>query len=363
MHSRCRRKFSALMNPRILFAVACFALLQYEAFAQDPAAKVASAQDIQAQAEALMEHARQLSDIRAPNAPPFQLKATFSFTGTNLEKVQGTYTEVWISGSQWRREIAANEWRRIEVATSTSIWRLDNANDFPEPASELHDLLDMFPPRTQSLVFEAVFDRSETTPPLECTSTGPDASHRESIFCFDQKSGVLLERAFPKPRHRNVVAYICDYGAFHKFGGFWSASDMICFEDRHRKIAAKVVDLSPVTSPDSALFTPPPGAIELGNCPLAPVKPHFESSPMPTLNSLLTHRAPGLTDPDRLSRFKVWFVVDIKGRPQYVRIVRPIPGHKDAEKWIVDQVRSWQYKPGTCNGVPMPMPVTVEFEN
>ena len=362
MQSRCSTKRRTPMSPSILFTLVCFALLQ-EPSAQDVPAQNASAQDVQKQAEALMEHARQLSDIRAPNAPPFQLKATFSFTGTNLEKVQGTYTEVWISRSQWRREITANDWRRVEVASSTSIWQLDNANDFPEPAAELPSLLDMFPSRTQSLEFDAVIDRPETSPPLQCATTQHDQSRRESVFCFDQKSGILLEKILPKPRYRNVVAYTCDYGTFHKFGGFWSPSDMICFEDRHRKITVEIVDLSPISSSNSALFTPPPGAIELGNCSESPVEPQFVSSPMPTLNSFLAHRSPGLTDPDRLSRFEVWFVVDRKGRPQHARIVRPIPGHKGAEEWMLDRVRSWQYKPGTCNGVPLPMPVTVEFEN
>jgi len=350
------------MSPRILFTLACFALL-HESSAQDIPAQNASAQDVQKQAEALMDHARQLSDIRAPNAPPFQLKATFSFIGTNLEKVQGTYTEVWISRSQWRREIVANDWRRIEVASSTSIWQLDNANDFPEPASELHDLLDMFPPRTQNLAFEAVVERAETNPPLECAITKPDAPHEKSVFCFDKKNGVLLEKVSSRRHHRNVVAYTCDYGALRKFGGFWSATDMLCFEDRHKKIIAKVMDLSPAPSPDSALFTPPPGATELGNCPESPVQPHFESSPMVTRNRLFTSGASALGDPDSISWFKVWFVVDIKGKPQYLRIERPIPGHKDAEKRILDEVRDWRFKPGTCNGVSIPIPLTVEIPN
>jgi hypothetical protein len=350
------------MSPSILFMLACFALLQ-EPSAQDVPAQNASAQDVQKQAEALMEHARQLSDIRAPNAPPFQLKATFSFTGTNLEKVQGTYTEVWISRSQWRREITANDWRRVEVASSTNIWQLDNANDFPEPAAELPSLLDMFPAKTQSLEFDAVIDRPETSPPLQCATTQHDQSRRESVFCFDKKNGVLLEKILPKPRHRNVVAYTCDYGTFHKFGGFWSPSDMICFEDRHRKITVKIVDLSPISSSNSALFTPPPGAIELGNCPESPVPPHFESSPMVTRNGLFTSGVSALGDPDSVSWFKVWFVVDMKGKPQYLRIEHPIPGHKDAEKRILDEVRDWRYRPGTCSGVPIPMAVSVEIPN
>ena len=37
----------------------------------------------------MLLHAQQLSDIRSPNAAAFQLKATFSFEGDDLETVQG----------------------------------------------------------------------------------------------------------------------------------------------------------------------------------------------------------------------------------------------------------------------------------
>ena len=53
-------------------------------------AQNSSGQDIQTRADALLSKARQLSDIRSPDAPPFRLKATFSFTGKDLGTVQGT---------------------------------------------------------------------------------------------------------------------------------------------------------------------------------------------------------------------------------------------------------------------------------
>jgi len=62
------------------------------------------ADEAQKSAEALLDRARRLSDIRSLNAPPFRLKLTFSFTGKHLDTVQGIYDEVWISNSRWRRE-------------------------------------------------------------------------------------------------------------------------------------------------------------------------------------------------------------------------------------------------------------------
>lgn len=61
----------------------------------------ALAEDIQKSADDLLDRTRQISDIRAQNAPPFRLSLTFSYTGKDLETMKGTYTEFWMSNTQW----------------------------------------------------------------------------------------------------------------------------------------------------------------------------------------------------------------------------------------------------------------------
>lgn len=73
------------------------------------------AEDTQKASETLLQRARQLSDIRSPNAPGFRLKVTFSCTAENLETLEGSCTEVWVSGSLWRRETTVGDFRRIEL--------------------------------------------------------------------------------------------------------------------------------------------------------------------------------------------------------------------------------------------------------
>src|ERR1700681_3136995 len=63
------------MNLRLFFIAAYFALLLSQSFAQDT-----HGQEIKKHAGALLEHARQLSDIRSLNAPPFsQSEGNFFF--------------------------------------------------------------------------------------------------------------------------------------------------------------------------------------------------------------------------------------------------------------------------------------------
>jgi hypothetical protein len=340
------------MNFTITLTVAWLALLRAASFAQDFPAQPPPAQDIQQRAEALLDKARQLSDIRSPNAPAFRLKATFSFTGDDLETVHGTYAEVWVSSSQWRSETVIQDRRRLKVADADRIWQLDSTPDFPEQASRVAELLDMFPRKSAKLEFESIFDHPETHPPAQCAVTQPDASHRKSAFCVAKKDGVLLERIFPEMRPGNVIDYSCDYGLFYRAGNFWLPQEIACFEDRHRKFDVRLVDLSPEPAADPVLFTPPPEAIELGNCPVAPVPPRRISSYPDMFNVI---------DPDDIFWTTVWFVVDRNGMPQHAKLARPTLGNKAVRERILRRVRDWRFKPATCNGVPMPMPLSMQI--
>jgi hypothetical protein len=61
-------------------------------------------EDEHSKAQALLERARNLSDIRSPSAPAFRLKVAFNAITRDLATLDGTYTETWVSNTQWRRE-------------------------------------------------------------------------------------------------------------------------------------------------------------------------------------------------------------------------------------------------------------------
>ena len=339
------------MKPRFVFALVGFTLLHHLCSAQDAGAQVVPTEDVQKRADSLMDKARHLSDIRSPNAPSFRLKATFSFNGRDLQRVEGTYTEIWVSNSQWRRETVVNNWRRVEIGGATRFWLLDNTDGFPEPGALLPSILSMFPTTSANLAFESVSDHAEMDPPAECAITEPDARHLKLGFCFDKKSGVLLQRILPEVRPTNIVANSCQYGSFRKIGDHWFPREIACFEDRHRKLDAEVVDLSTEPSPDAALFTPPPGAIELGNCSVKAEPPRAVNTPNPGLP---------FGSPDQNSKVTVSLVVDTKGKTQNVRVVDSGGVHSD--KAAISAVSSWRFKPATCNGEPMPMMIKVQVD-
>jgi hypothetical protein len=250
------------MNTRaILLSIALPSVFAVSLSAQDPPKPVIQKSEVQIAAEALLDRARHLSDIRAKNAPAFRLKATFSFVGKDLEKKQGTYTEVWVSDSEWRRETAVNDFHRIEVGTSSRIWTFDNSKDFPEVAANVPAMMNLFPSASAAFEFESVVDNTDQKPVEQCATTKPGPWQEQYRFCFDQKSGALLATLSSVIRPKNMTDYSCFYGIFRKFGDSWFPHQMACLEDKHRQLEAKVEDLSAEPSPDAALFKPPPGAI------------------------------------------------------------------------------------------------------
>jgi len=313
-----------------------------------------AAQDTQARAQAMLQRARELSDIRSVNASAFRLKATFSFVGKDLETAQGTYTEVWVSNSRWRRETTVNSWRRVEVGSPNRRWLLDSTVDFPDRAARVAGLLMFLPPSAATFAFESISERSNQETVAECTVTKHGSSGEVSAFCFDQKSGLLLQRVFPQMRPSRVVAgfraieHSCSYGTFQKLGNYWFPHEILCSEDKHREISVEVTDLSLEPTPDSALFTPPPGAIELADCPV-PLK-------APKALSYAQLAESGSRDQGTVN---ISLVVDIKGQPQNLRVIRSAGKILDAD--ALNAVRRWHFQPATCNGEPAPAEITVEI--
>jgi TonB family protein len=331
------------MRPRILLSAVCLACLRLCCLAQD----------VQSRAEAMMDRARHLSDIRAKNARAFRLKATFSFPGENLDTVHGTYAEIWVSNSQWRRETVVNDFHRIEVGTPNRIWRLDNSTKVPSPADHLPDVFNVFPSANDSLGFESIAGIDEQQAATECATTKPGSRQERYAFCFDKKSGALLEKATPDIRPKNSVSYSCAYGIFRKFGDFMFPREMACFEDKHRMLEAKIEDINFEPSPDADSFKPPEGASE--ECSTKLVSPSLISKVTPTLPG----GAFGFGTSDDQGKVKIEITVDVMGKPQGGTVVQS--DRKRFEEAALNAISKWRFKPATCNGEPMATKIQIEF--
>ncbi len=310
-----------------------------------------SAEEIQKHADAMMQRAREFSDIRSQGALAFRLRATFSFTGEDLATIQGTFTEMWVSNSQWRRETVANDFRRVEVGGSSRLWLLDEGKSFPVQATRVSGLVQIFPSQSAKFDFESTMDRNAQDNSTECAITrGAGQKKEKSAFCFDKRSGGLVEKISPEPLRNRAADYACQYGAFKTFGNYSFPREIDCFLDGHQKLQVNIVELSAEPSLDTALFTPPAGAIEMGNCSVKTEHPKPVSTPDP--------RFP-LGSRDRSAMVALSLIVDAKGKAQDVRVTRS--GGKPFDDQAASTVRGWKFKPATCNGEPVGTQISVEI--
>ena len=305
-------------------------------------------ENAQKDAEALLERARELSDIRNEKASPFRLRANFSLVGDNLDTFEGSYTEMWASDSQWRREIVIGDWKRIEVGTPNRLWKLDNAKGMPNEASRVPGAIAILPARSAKFEFESI-QRSDNA--TLCAVTKPVGERKaKHAFCFDQKDGVLVENIAPEFLRQHVADYSCGYDDFRKFGNQFFPYNIDCRLDKHKKLEVHVVDLTREAFTGASLFAPPDGAIEIGRCAA------FASSPKPlyTPNPIFPAGERG-----QIGIVGIRFVIDNKGKTENIEISRS--AGKAFDDNAASAVRNWRFKPATCNGEAMPTQMEIEL--
>lgn len=321
---------------RSLFLIMTVILFMSTAFADEKDAEVV----------ALIERAKQLSDIRAEGAPPFQLKLTFKIIEENGASLEGAYTEVWVSKTHWRRETILGDFRRTQIVVDRKRWHLDSATAVPEHLEDSFRLTDIGRFRPEAWKGVKVEDRRLAGLSVRCLElkNGPYA---RSALCFDKTSGTLVADFIPSQPGTRIGETVCLYNDYQKFGDRLLARSYQCDQDERMKMEARVVELAaPAT--DQTVFTQPQGAKESVNC-LSPIKaPTVVSQPDPkTLASLVR------------TLVVIRFIVGTDGKPHDLKVTSaPNRGFDEA---ALDAVRQWIFKPATCDGEPVEADVSVNI--
>lgn len=319
------------------FLVLALALLLSTAFANKK----------EAEGEALIKRAKQLSDIRAQDAPPFQLRISFKMIkdGTAL---QGTYTEVWDSKTQWRKETVIGDFRRTQVAEGRKRWLLDGATAEPEDLDSVFNLTDVGRFNPEVWKPQKVEDRDLNGHSMHCLETKPNSWGGRSALCFDKVSGTITAEVRPFLWGTRIGETVCFYDDYQRFGDHLLARSYKCDKDKQPILEARVVELAAAPATGSAFFTPPDGAKESINC-LSPVKP-------PKAVNTPSPEAPRTSGGQTI--VVVDLIVGIDGKPHNLKVTSA-PNH-NFDVAAHDAVRRWTFTPGTCDGEPIETHVVVD---
>jgi hypothetical protein len=199
---------------RVVFLVAILSLFSSTALASDK----------QTEAAAMIEHAKQLSDIRADGAPAFRLRMKFRAIENDGSVLDGTYTEVWSSKAQWRRETAAGDFRRTEVFKGQKRFVLEPVKPLPEQIRDVLALSEFERFQPESWRPEKIANRNLNGASVRCIETLPEVpalrvfgrmseyrAERPSL-CFDKSSGVIAAEI--EPRMKDAACFFSDYQKF-----------------------------------------------------------------------------------------------------------------------------------------------------
>lgn len=296
----------------------------------------------------MIEHAKHLSDIRVEGAPPFRLRLDFRIIKEDGSVTEGIYTEVWVSKTQWRRETALENFRRIQIAAGGKRWLLDSSTIAPTDVADIPLLSDVG--RFRSEAWNRQKDREIDGVTANCVENHPSALTATWALCFDKLTGTLMAEIRPLLFGAGTGERVCLYSDYQKFGDHTFAKSYDCTEGKHPRLTARVVELDAETPQDPSLFTPPEGAKESTNC-LNPARP-------PTF----VHRQEP-TPPQRFDRsilVVMSIVVGTDGVPRDLKVTSA-PNH-DFDEAALKAVRQWRFRPATCDGEPVETTIVVQTE-
>ncbi len=288
----------------------------------------------------LISDARNLSNIRAPGSPPFDLRAKLSVKDTQKQISEGSYELFWQSPERWREEVILPGYRQVKIGGAQRVWVWRNAD---YPPLQVFGML-------QAMDFRAMLTTVGGEEVKRTTKRAADGTTQECYelqkelqgkrrLCFDASRHDLRMATLPTPPFQ-VVQYM-DYSA-------WSEKQfpraIRIFADRKLIGEATVEKIASATEADPKLFEPPQGAEERVGC----------DDPSPAI--ALEKTAPHYPDVAKMRHVEgvvsAFVVIGVTGG-----VVNPIiiaSGGSDLDNATVQAISHWRYQPSSCGDKPVP---------
>jgi TonB family protein len=256
----------------------------------------------------------------------------------------GTYTELWFSKTQWRRETEVGDFRRIEIGMDRKRWQLDSSTAAPDHIGEITHLFDFgsFPGK-----WKPAKDREINGVSAACIEQKSDFG--SSALCFTKANGTIIAEVRSWQLSNRVGKQVCSYADYEKYGDHIFPKSYECDEDERPILKVRILELTAAPASDSSLFAPPKGAKESVNC-LTPIQPPIVLS------------APNLPPPTQSFKGTIVVlvntVVSTDGRIHDTKVIsEPRPPFDET---AIAEVRQWRFAPGTCDGKPVESEVVAQ---
>lgn len=271
-------------------------------------------------------------DLFQGNGDPFDLE--LDFTAQFKGAMQGHLSLRWKSQDQWWSKVEVGGFEQITIKNGEMEYTSRNFGYTPRQVLNLFSLLH-FRDIHQEFIAQKEKERKENGLSLMCVQAErKDFQMDKHEMCLDMASHDLLSDEWHVSEHTSRAQF-ADYTDFN---GVRFPRKLELVEDGNNAISASVASLEP-SAFDSALLTPPQGAIERRKCP--GIKPAV-------LNKELSPNFPVGGEDGTIS---VSFTVLPNGLAQDFQITQSLGNTADQD--IVSFLKKARFKPAMCGDEPV----------
>ncbi|MGO9588589.1 MAG: TonB family protein [Candidatus Acidiferrales bacterium] len=286
----------------------------------------------------------QLTDIRSPGSPPFELDAKVRIYGGDGDATPGTFKLIWVSPSEWREELSYNAYTRVRIGGKDEYWQQRSPNYEPLQVTELAQAIDFVSSLRDEKSPGKLKSRKESGVTLDCAE---GSGRPRNEYCFDPAEGVLASEDVVD--ESPAIPYSFKYSDFREFGQSRFPGTIQVSVGKAPLADFSVERLVNIERIAPSDFVPPNGSLRWLTCsyPEKPVSVSRVKPDYPPQERIDHHQGPVL----------IYAVIATDGSLQNLQVLSaPSPGLAGA---ALAAVRQWRYKPRQCGDTPTPTETTI----
>ncbi len=282
------------------------------------------------------------SELTAPGAAPFYLKASVAESSGQDTRYNATIEEYWFSAQMWRRVVTSPEFSQTVIVNGANVYEKDSRDYYPW---WLHDLVDAL-----------LNPEPQLAPLMKATGTlGPSSRYKErctrssfavgkqhridvfSVYCFNRRG--LLDSA-------TTPWFDADYKDFEPFAGREIARKIVG-DSESGPVVARITQLSRLRDASPDLFGLPSDTPRQERI-LRVVLPWDQALALLPLDSQI--QWPAVRETPTSGMTSIYISVDRAGQVREARSLNS--DNPEVDDAFRAQVKKWRLKPYRLNGVP-----------
>lgn len=301
------------------------------------------------EAEALIQRAIAVSDVRAEGSAEFGMRGTILVNGAKKHVAQGNYLLLWTAPDRWREEIQFHDYSRIRVGAKNAYWQTRSIDHELLPINDISDALS-FPMHLRAMLLStpdrAKFEiarRKIEGRKAECLLFTPTKKNGTQEYCFDAQDGNLVSEYNTSWAAGAKV----EYTKFATFSGKFFPGMIQVKRGDEVEVQFHLNAILPLGKTDDATFEASPNAALWGSCTDGdhPVVLH---APLPE---------PAMISQDMIGSVHVYAVVGTDGMLHNLKVL-PESDPRFAPSTL-EAISRWNYAPALCGGTPLPVEIVV----